>query len=121
MKNNRTDEIRMMMLGNRSEIERGLNSDNKCLRLDGLLWATYHNINDENVIERIRELKYDEESAMGFKVSDYAVAALDILGVEKYQGGDERLSDLIKNFLPSKSDVEKAIKNFFNSSQSASA
>ena len=47
MKNNRIDEIRMMMLGNRNEIVRGLNSENKCLRLDGLLWAAYHEINDE--------------------------------------------------------------------------
>ena len=121
MKNNRIDEIRMMMLGNRSEIVRGLNSENKCLRLDGLLWAAYHEINDEKVIERIRELKSDEESAMGFKVCDYAIAALDVLGIERYQGNDDRLSDLIMNFLPSKSDVEKAIKNTSNGSQSESA
>lgn len=121
MKSNRVDEIRMMMLGNRSEIEHGLNSENKCLRLDGLLWAAYFGITESSIINRIKELKNDDEYAMGFKVSDYAIAALDTLGVEKYSGNDERISDLIKNFLPSKADVEKALKDLSIVSKSESA
>lgn len=121
MKLNRSERIMLMMLGNRSVIKDCLNSDNAYLRLDSLIWAAYFKFAEDDVIARIKELKSDEDGAMGYKVKNYAVAALDVMNVEKYSGNDKNLQDLIANFLPTKSEVEQAIKDISAIIQNESA
>lgn len=46
--------------------------------------------------ERLKSLKNDNVYVLGRPISSYAIAALDILNIEKYKGNDTDIRDLIK-------------------------
>lgn len=63
------------------------------------IWETVnrHNL-DKDVVSLLKDLKKDETKFWNFiKVQDFAFAALDILGVEKYAGDNEYVKRLIKD------------------------
>lgn len=55
--------------------------------------------NSPEVAERLKSLKNDNVYVLGRPISSYAIAALDILSIEKYMGNDTDILDLI-NGLP---------------------
>ena len=107
-KSNRVTEICRMIRGNQKTILDGLFSNNPYLRMDAILWLTYHKMKTHAIIEKLRELKNDEFFLMGFTVGNYAIAALEVLGVESYTGNDEYQKKLNMNFLP----TEEMVKAF---------
>lgn len=117
MKPNRSENICNMIKGNKETIKNCLYSESQYTRMDAILWATYHKYKDYDIIERIIDLKIDNEGGMGYSVGNYAIAALDILNIEKYSGDENSQKDLISNFLPTKEAAENAFK--INSGETA--
>ena len=86
------------------EIISKLKSDGALFRCQGILDCLENNATDSSVIAAISSLKSDDVIILGRKVSSYALAALDALGIETYHGDEEEVRDLIpalKSYLPS--------------------
>ena len=63
----------------------------------GISEAAKRKLRSQAVIERLKELKTDYAVLAGdTTVSDFACAALDIIGIEKYSGNREQTIQLIK-------------------------
>ena len=117
MNSRRQIQICRMIQGDLNLIFECLQSQNELVRMDALLWAAYHGFSESNVASRIIELKNDDTAVMGFTVSDYAIAALDRLNIEKYSGKDFRMEEFIRNFVPTKQEVEEILRR--NNEQTA--
>ena len=102
-----------MMNGVRYAIAEGLTSKSAYIRLNALQWAAYYNVADPAVIAKIKDLKTDNDSDMGYMVSDFAIAALVVLGAEKYRGKDKDLINLINNFVFQKDIVNEMKKRYY--------
>lgn len=98
-----------MLKGDRHAIAEGLISSSTYIRLYALQWAAYYSVLNPAIISQIMELKTDNSVDMGYTVSDFAIAALDILGVEKYRGQDKDLINLINNFVFPENKVNEMI------------
>ncbi len=79
------------------EIINKLQSDGALFRCQGILAAIKERSNDPEIIKHIQALKNDRVLILGREVSTYAIAALDILGKEKYEGNDFFIKDFIEN------------------------
>ncbi len=110
VKNNRSMNICKMISGDKEVIRMGLFSESKYIRMDALIWATYHCITENDIIERIKDLKKDNDVLSGYTVGNFAVAALENLNLEKYDGNDEYQKSLIKNLVPSKEKATEILK-----------
>lgn len=110
MKNNRSINICKMILGDKETIIKSLFSESKYARIDALIWATYHCVTESDIIERIKDLKKDDSVLAGYTVGNFAIAALENLNLEKYDGDDEYQKSLIKNFVPSKEKANEILK-----------
>ena len=117
MSSKRKMQICEMIQGNIELISGCLDSKNELVRMDAILWAAYHNCNDESTVSRIKELKTDSSGSMGYTVGDYAVAALDRLNIEKYSGNDRYMKAFIDGFIPTKQEAENILRN--NSAKTA--
>lgn len=95
-----------MIHGDKQAIRDGLLSDNPYLRIDALLWIAYHHMNLPELIEKIHELKNDDSQIMGYTVSSHAIATLDALGIEAYNGNDQYQKALNANIVPTKEQAE---------------
>ena len=73
-----------------------LNSDGALFRVQGIISCAKLNEVPFQIADKLRELKADDVDIMGRPVSQYAIAALDILKIEKYTGNDQDVKDFIK-------------------------
>lgn len=112
--NNRAKNICKMIKGDKAIIKECLFSESKYVRMDAILWAAYHKLKDTDIVERISELKSDNSSGLGYTVGNYAVSALDVLGIEEYAGNDESQKALILNFLPTKELADAEYEQYRN-------
>lgn len=115
MKSKRSINICRMISGDRDLIAKSLFSENKYVRMDAILWATYHHMSTPDIIDRIKDLKKDDSLFLGYTISNFAIAALDNLGIEKYHGKDDYQKELIKSFIPTKDQVEEILKANYDS------
>ena len=94
--------ISKMQKGDRNVIFDCLSHSGAIFRMNAVGNAVIHGMNDSETISRLVELKSDNASLDGFTVGDFATAALDVLGCEKYRGNNDRMRSLIAtrfNFL----------------------
>ena len=77
MKSKRQDDICRMIRGDRQTIRKSLDSSNALVRIDGIIWTTYHSYADTGIVNRLKELKSDEVGSFGYTVGNFAVAALE--------------------------------------------
>lgn len=84
-----------MKKGNEDAITYALNASGMLARVNGIIFATLHQ--KKNLASKIRELLSDHTTAWGYETCDFATAALDILGVEKYHGDSEKIKRLIES------------------------
>lgn len=99
-----------MIQGNIEIIKSCLFSESKYVRMDALRWAAYHHLSDSDIIERIRELKKDDSILSGYTVSNFATAALEKMGIEKYTGSDTDQKAITEFFVPSKEQADNLLK-----------
>ena len=86
-----------MRNGDREAIMKGLSCQGAIYRMDAIAFASLNNIKDAEIVKRLKELKKDDVFLDGYTVGDFAVAALDNLGIEKYIGDDVRMKNLIES------------------------
>lgn len=110
MEINRQIDICKMIRGDAEVIKKCLFSASKYARIDAIRWATYHHMESSDIVARIVELKNDDSVFFGYTVSNFAIAALEKMGIEKYEGDDEYQKDLIESFIPTKEDVIKILQ-----------
>ncbi len=84
-----------MMLGDQSAIFEGLSHSGVVVRINGIMNAVKFKSNDKKNIDKIISLKSDNQSVIGYTVSQFATAALHVLGIENYNGSDEQIHELI--------------------------
>ena len=87
--------IKDMAAGDRNAILRGIQSTGTSDKSCGICFAAIHRIRDSEMIAAIRAAKEDADLIYAYRISDFAIAALDILGVEKYTGDNELIQTLI--------------------------
>ena len=63
----------------------------------GICFAAIHKLRDSRIIEAIKTCKNDNDLIYAFRVSDFAVASLDVLGVEKYVGDNPQILELVES------------------------
>lgn len=79
----------------RKKVINRLMSDGAIYRCQGIVYAAKQNMSDEEIVKLIQGLKNDPVWLLGRQVGWYAIAALEMLGVEKYTGDDH----LVKEFI----------------------
>lgn len=77
-------------------LKNDLQSDNATDCIYAIRACCIQHILDNEIIDELRKLKYDNRIAMMKKVSECAIAALDILGIEKYTGYNLSIIEIIK-------------------------
>lgn len=83
--------------GKPSSIVKGLVHPGAFYRVNAIICAGRYKITDPPIKLYLDRLKTDDLIMNGYKVSDFAIAALDILKLEPYVGGDLRIRALIKS------------------------
>lgn len=83
-----------------TEVTKALRHENFMVRTKAICEAVSRNLNDLNTIEAIRALKSDSTCFWNqYLVQHFAIAALDILGVETWQGESEQIDALVESRL----------------------
>ncbi len=77
------------------ELINKLTDEGAVFRCQGILECLKKGVNTPDAAEAMKRLKNDGVVIMGRRISSYAQAALDILGIEKYKGNDEEVIELI--------------------------
>ena len=75
----------------------GLSHIGAIYRINAICFSFLTKKTEQNVVSHIAALKEDETMLDGYSVSDYAKAALSLMGVEQYQGNNARIIDLINS------------------------
>ena len=89
--------IERMRNGDREAVIKCLSCQGAIYRMDAIAFASLNNMKDAEIIEKLMELKKGRVFLDGYTVGDFAVAALDNLGIEKYTGDDRRMKELIES------------------------
>ena len=88
--------IEKMRSGNKAATIEGLFHGGAIFRMDAIGYSAIFHYDDTEIIARIRHLKDDLVTLDGYSVSDFAHAALDIMGVEPYCGDKITIKNLIE-------------------------
>jgi hypothetical protein len=91
------ETIKKMQSGDISTLKNGFNAKGAIYRVNAIAWATKNNIIDEELIAYIKKSINDNTLISGYTVGQFALASLDILNIQKYQGDDISVKNLIKS------------------------
>lgn len=89
--------ISEMQNGDVKSILQGLDHQGAIYRMNAIGFAALNKIAIFDVLQKIQLLKNDDVQFDGYTVSDFAIAALDILKVEKYAGAENQIKALIES------------------------
>ena len=89
------EEVKRMIGGNIPAILSCLTSHRPLHRACGAMFAGLYHVKDDAVVNTIIRMKKDLTAIDGYTVGDFAVASLDVLGVEKYTGDRQEMKGLI--------------------------
>ena len=83
---------------NHDVIIRGVNDKTPIVNYKAILSGTREGMKDRAFIKGLKRLKKSEIILLGgVKLSDFAIAALDLLNIEKYVGEDEHIKKYISS------------------------
>lgn len=83
--------------GNKDDILNSLKYGSAYYKLLSISCAVTHKINSIDIINAIKELKNDNSAFNSMVVSQFAIGALDVIGVEKYKGKNKTILSLISS------------------------
>lgn len=89
--------IRKMQLGDVSALKRGFDAKGAIYHINAIAWTTKNNIKNAGLISSIKKLTNDNTLISGYTVGQFALASLDILNIQKYQGDDVSVKNLIES------------------------
>ena len=87
--------IKKIQAGDWSAIMQGLSHIGAFYRINATINAVRYEVRDPVVKIYLDRLKEDQIVMNGYRVSEFAISALDILGFERYNGNDLRIKRLI--------------------------
>ncbi len=88
---------RMASNGDLPDIITGLTHTSALVRMNAIKSVVSFSIKDTEIINLICNLKNDDITVLGYSVSDFATSALELLGVEKYDGDKQQIIALIES------------------------
>lgn len=91
----------------RKKIINNLKSDGAWYRCNGIIFAAKQGLDDKEVAKLLLGLKDDPVWLFGRQIGWYAIAALDMLGIEKYTGNDRDIKELVDAFPAFASTLEE--------------
>lgn len=95
-----TEFIEQIPVMSNPEVTEALSHENFIVRVRAICEAVDRRLDDAKTIEAIQALKNDSTSFWNqYLIQDFAFAALDILGVEKYKEKNERVDALVESQL----------------------
>lgn len=89
--------IKKIQAGDSSAIVQGLSHPGAFYRINAAINAVRYEVREPVIKVYLSRLKNDQIIMNGYRVSDFAVSALDILGFESYMGSDLRIRRLIQS------------------------
>ena len=92
-----------MRRGEKSAFVDGLSHAGAIYRMNAIGFFAKAGMYDAEIIDKIKALKQDKATLDCYSVSDFAKAALDLIGIERYYGN----SSFVKNLIDSKFDFMK--------------
>ena len=94
-------DLNKVHAGDKNSIIAAMLCDASFYRMNGIIEAVKHKYKEPAVIRQIRNLITDKTGIFsltgGYNVSDFAYAALDVLGVESYTGNEEKVRMIIES------------------------
>lgn len=91
--------LSQMKSGDQDAILKGLKHKGAIYRINALINIVRYSISSKEIVQMVYNLLKDNVFVDGYKVSDFAYAVLDLIGVKKYSGSDEQISELIDSKL----------------------
>ena len=95
--------VQKMVDGDKNAIIDGFISSSCVLRVNAIIQAVLHKMKDKTTEVQLHRLKKDDtyifDSNVGYRVSDFAYAALHLLGFARYEGTDKTVVALIDSKL----------------------
>jgi hypothetical protein len=89
--------IDAMYSGDKEMILESIRSETPILILNAIISGTQQKIRDEKYIDGLRMATLNNIALLNVKISELAVAALDVLGIEEYHGDDQRITSYIES------------------------
>lgn len=86
-----------MMAGDTKLIEQNISSDNNLGCVLAIGAAVKNQIKTDIVVRSLKKLKSKDEFEFCMNISELALAALHMLGVEYYSGNNQNVKELIRN------------------------
>ena len=90
-----SEQIKKMLGGDVSEILNGIVSDIPILVMNAIIGGAENRVKDRRFIDSLKEQKSNDIELLHIRIGDVAIAALDVLGIEKYTGDDQAVKDII--------------------------
>ena len=80
-----------------SDIMNNLNKDGSFYKFNGIVSCVQTGKTTTEIVEKLKKLKNDSSRIAGHTIAEFSMAALDILEIEKYNGDDDSIKELIKS------------------------
>ena len=78
------------------EIRNGIKSQLPIVVMNAIITGAENRIRDEQFIDGLRRQTENDTLLLNLRIGDFAIAALDVLGVEEYSGSNKTILELIK-------------------------
>lgn len=82
--------------GSISTIMNGITSDSPFELLNAIIAGTKLGLRGKEFIEGLKKAQQNEEVLMGIPIKEFAIASLEVLGIQKYLGDNERIKEMIQ-------------------------
>lgn len=82
--------------GNLDGIMEGFFSEGAIYRAQAIISVYNHRLMNDAIKRQLFRLSTDNNRVIGYAVSDFALAALNAFGIQKYEGDDPGIMSLIK-------------------------
>lgn len=89
--------ISRMRNGEKAAIMEGLSHSGAIYRMNAISFLSIFGVKDTDTTNKLKELKKDRVMLDGYSVADFAMAALDLMKIERYSGNDEPVKNLIQS------------------------
>lgn len=94
-------DLEKVYAGDKNEIIAAMLCDASFYRMNGIVEAVKHGLKEKAITRQIKNLMNDKTGALslrgGYTVADFAIAALDVLEIEKYTGDEENIKAIIQS------------------------
>lgn len=86
--------IDRMKTGDPDAILEGLHHGGVLLQVNAAICMTHYKLTSKEFLDGLYAMMNDNFVLLGYRIYEYCICALDILGIEKYTGDDERIKRL---------------------------